>query len=316
MCSLRIGIHTSRAGSLEKAAIRAHDLAANTFQIFSASPKMWRALPPHPDDAALFRRARERFDLDPLAVHVNYLINLASLDPLIRSQSILAFRGELERAAIIGAEYLVVHPGNHKSNPAEEGMAGFVLGLAEAAKDLNLSGLTVLIENTVGAGAQLGGKLLELRAMHDLACRVCDVPIAYCLDTCHLLASGFDIRTEAGLKQTLAEIDKTLGLKQVRVIHANDSKGGLGSHVDRHANIGEGHIGTEGFARILQSPALREKPFILETPVDVEGDDRRNLELLKRLAAPAPEVDKKRQKNRKVKSDNAGKGVRFSGNRA
>jgi deoxyribonuclease-4 len=285
MVHIRIGIHTSRAGSLEKAALRAHELRANTFQIFSASPRQWRANPLDPDDVRRFQEARRRFDLKPLAIHVNYLINLASLDPVIRHNSIRAFRGELERAAKIGAEYLVTHPGNYKLWTAEEGIAAFVLGLNEAAQGLDLAGLTVLIENTVGAGAQLGGKFSELRAMRDLLVQLNDVPIGYCLDTCHLFASGFDISSALGLTKTLQEADSTLGLEHVHVIHANDSKGALGSRLDRHANIGHGQIGEEGFGRILKHPKLRHKPFILETPVDEEGDDHRNLEALRRLAA-------------------------------
>jgi len=217
-------------------------------------------------------------------VHVSYLINLASLDPIIRAKSIAGFRGELERAAMIGAEYLVLHPGSYKGQSLQEGIAAFVAGMAEAAEGLPLNGLTILLENTVGAGAQIGGKLEELRQIRDLSARESDLSIGYCLDTCHLLASGFDIARPAGLKSTVAHIDAVLGLDHVRVIHTNDSKQPLGSRVDRHANIGEGHIGEAGFRRILQHPQLRTKPFILETPVDVEGDDRRNVDTLKRLA--------------------------------
>ena len=281
---MRIGIHTSRSGSLEKSALRAHDLGANTFQIFSASPRMWRAVPPAPDDVARFREARERFNLFPLAIHVNYLINLASLDPVIRANSITAFRGELERAILIGAEYLVTHPGNYKTCTAQEGMAAFVLGLAQASSGLGSSNLTILLENTVGAGCQLGGSFQDLRTMRDLAKQLLDLPVDYCFDTCHLFAAGFDISTAGGLTRTLTEADQSLGLENVRVIHANDSKGLLGSRLDRHANIGQGYIGQAGFRRILRHPALRDKPFILETPVDNEGDDRRDIDLLKELS--------------------------------
>ena len=128
---MRIGIHTSTAGSLERAALKAHELGANCFQIFSASPRMWRAGVPDPLQVKLLRRARERYDLTPLAVHAGYLINLASLDPLIRGKSIEAFRGELDRAGMIGAEYLVVHPGNAKGQSMEEAIAAFVLGLKD-----------------------------------------------------------------------------------------------------------------------------------------------------------------------------------------
>ena len=282
---VRIGIHTSRAKSLENAAIKAHELGANTFQIFSASPRMWRAVTPLRADIRLFRQAREKFDLRPLAVHVSYLVNLATLDPVIREKSIAGFRGELERAAMIGAEYLVVHPGNYKGQSLEEGLAAFVLGMGEAARGLKLDELTVLLENTVGAGSQIGGKLEELHCIRELAARECDVQVGYCLDTCHLLAAGFNIAEQRGLTITVAQISRVLGIDNVRLIHANDSKQPLGSHLDRHANIGEGHIGEAGFRAILQHPRLRKKPFILETPVDEEGDDQRNIDTLKRLAS-------------------------------
>ncbi len=245
---------------------------------------MWRASVPDPADVKRFRAVRERFDLRPLAIHVNYLVNLATLDPLIRERSVLSFRGELDRAAIIGAEYLVVHPGNYKGQSLGQGLAAFVLGLAEAAKGFRVPGLTVLLENTVGSGCQLGSRFEELRTIRDLAARETDLPVAYCLDTCHLLASGFDVANRAGLEATVAWADKILGLDLIRVIHANDSKGALGSHLDRHENIGRGKIGEKGFRSILTHPALREKPFILETPVDEESDDRRNVDALKRLA--------------------------------
>ena len=247
---------------------------------------MWRASMPRADDVTALRRAREQFDLRPLAIHVNYLINLASVDPAIRPRSIAAFRGELERADAIGAEYLVTHPGSYKGQPLEQALAAFALGLAEAAGG-RTPAVTVLLENTAGSGFHIGGRLEELRMIRELAARETSLRVGYCLDTCHLFAAGFDLSSEAGLKKTVAEAERILGLENVKVIHANDSKGGLGSHLDRHENIGEGHIGKEGFRRILAHPALRKKAFILETPYEEDGDDRRNVEILKKLAQPA-----------------------------
>jgi deoxyribonuclease-4 len=267
--------------------LKAAELGANTFQIFSASPRMWRAKAADAQQIKLLRSARERFDLNPLVIHVNYLVNLASLDPTIRGKSIECFRGELERAAAIGAEFLVLHPGSYRGNSIEEGIAAFVLGLRDAAEGIHAPQLTVLIENTVGAGCHLGSRFEELQSIRDLARDLTDLPIGYCLDTCHLLAAGFNIATAAGLRSTLRDVEEFLGLSNVHVIHANDSKAPLGSRVDRHANIGEGHIGTAGFRRILTHPKLRRIPFILETPVKEQGDDRRNLDTLKRLAASA-----------------------------
>lgn len=245
---------------------------------------MWRANAPERAVVRRFRRARERFDLYPLAVHANYLINLASFDPEIRRKSVEAFRGELERTAAIGAEFLVLHPGSYRGASVEQSIAAFVLSLQEAARGFRGRSLTVLIENTAGAGFHLGSRFEELRAIRDEARAHTDLSIGYCLDTCHLLAAGFNIATTAGLRSTLRRAGTTLGLSHVRMIHVNDSKGALGSHLDRHAHIGAGHIGLMGFRRILGHALLKGKPFILETPVDEPGDDRRNLDTLKSLA--------------------------------
>ena len=281
---MRLGIHTFTSGSLEKAAERAAELGANTFQIFSSSPRMWRQAVRGPVEVRAMRDLRERFDLRPLLVHANYLINLASCDATIRAQSIAAFRCELERASMIGAEYLVVHPGSCKGQTVEAGIAAVALALQEASKAADVGAVTVLLENTAGSGSALGSRLEELRMMRDLAGELTELSIGYCLDTCHLLAAGYDIVTPAGLKSVVKEIERALGVENVHAFHANDSKTPLGSRVDRHANIGEGYIGREAFRRILTHPKLRTKPFVLETPVDEPGDDRRNLEALKELS--------------------------------
>jgi len=249
---------------------------------------MWRAGTPEPRQAGLLKAARESYDLDPLVIHVNYLINLASPDPVIRAKSIAAFRAEIERAHILGAEFLVLHPGSYRDTTLEQGIIAFVQGLSDAAEGLPAHKVTILLENTAGAGCHLGSRFEELQTIRDLAGQLTDLPIGYCLDTCHLLAAGYNIAMMTGLKETVRQAEATLGLANVRVIHANDSKFPVGSHVDRHANIGEGHIGEAAFRRILTHPKLRDKPFILETPVDEEGDDRRNLDKLKSLSAKRP----------------------------
>jgi deoxyribonuclease IV len=246
---------------------------------------MWRASTPDPNDILRLHAARERLDLAPLVIHTNYLVNLASLDPEIRAKSITSFRGELDRAKAIAADYLVLHPGNYKNQSLEQGLAAFALGLAEAAAGFSAPGLTVLLENTVGGGTKIGQRFEEIRMIRDLAARETDLPIAYCLDTCHLLAAGFNIAEAAGLEATIAAADRILGLDLVKVIHANDSKGALGSHLDRHENVGKGQIGEAGFARILTHEKLRDKPFILETPVETDDDARRDIDALKRLSA-------------------------------
>ena len=282
---MRLGIHTFTRGSLEKAALKAVELGANTFQIFSASPRMWRARPADAAQVRLLKAVRDRHDLRPLAIHVNYLVNLASLDREIRAKSIACFRGEIERAAAIGAEYLVLHPGSYRNQSIEEAIAACALGLRDATDGLAPRHLTILLENTAGAGCHLGSRFEELQSLRELATDLTDVPVGFCLDTCHLLAAGFNIATAPGLRGTIRQAEDVLGLSHIHLIHANDSRAPLGSRVDRHEHIGRGHIGLDGFRRLLCHPKLRSKPFILETPITTEDDDRRNLDTLKALAA-------------------------------
>ncbi len=280
----RFGLHTSISGSLENAALEAVRVGANTFQIFSASPRMWRAGPSSPEQIRRLRALREKHDLYPLVVHDNYLINMASCDEALRVKSAEAFRGELERALAIGAEYLVAHPGNCRGHSPEEGIVAVVRSLAEASRGLRTAGLTVLLENMAGAGAVLGSRFEELASMRDHAQRFTDLRIGFCIDTCHCLAAGFNVASPDGLRSTVAALDSVLGLDNIPVIHSNDSRMPLGSRIDRHENVGRGHIGEAGFRGILTHPKLRNKAFILETPHDEPGEDVRNLETLKRLS--------------------------------
>jgi len=244
---------------------------------------MWRSGLLDPGEVKRLKAARERLDLAPLAVHDNYLINLASADPVLQERLIEAFRREIERTLAIGAEYLVAHPGNYRGQSLEQGLRTLVESLARAARGIKGKGLTLLLENTVGAGAMLGGSFEELKVIRELAARFLGFEIGFCLDLAHCLASGYDLATPEGLRATVRRAESILGLDNVKVIHANDSKSALGSHVDRHQHIGEGYIGAEGFRRILAQRRLRGKPFILETPREKDDDDRRNVERLKNL---------------------------------
>ena len=290
---MRIGIHTSIAGTLENAALRAVELGANTFQIFSASPRMWRAGPAKPGQIERLKAVREKHDLAPLVIHDGYLINLAALDPVTRARSIAAFRGEIERAIAIGAEYLVAHPGSYRGQTLERGIEAVAKGLIQAARGLKSRRLAILLENTAGSGAQIGSLFEELAELRDLARRGLGFRIGFCLDTAHALAAGYDVASAKGLRETVKQIERILGLENLPVIHANDSKAPLGSRVDRHQHIGQGYIGLEGFRRILNHPKLRAKAFILETPVDKEDDDRRNVEALKSLCRKSPTTIKR-----------------------
>jgi deoxyribonuclease-4 len=274
--SIRVGIHTSIAGDIAGSLDIAHKLGANALQIFSSSPRMWdRGTARIAEaDASRFHQRRKELALGPLVIHGNYLINLASPDPVLRTRSIQAFHQEIVRAVVLGADYLVFHPGSGRDGSKEDAIAAIASSLRQAARGLKLGDLRILLENTAGQGSTIGATFEELKAIVD-ACR--DLELGVCVDTAHLFAAGWDIRTLEGLEKALGDIDRTVGLGCVAVIHVNDSKAPHGSRVDRHENIGEGKIGLKAFSRILNHPRLAGKAFILETPIDKPGDDIRNV---------------------------------------
>lgn len=280
---MRVGVHTSIAGALENAAHHAEKIGCDTFQMFSANPRGWRTLDPTEEECERFRAARERYGLSPAVIHDNYLINLASGDKFIREKSVAAFRRELERARALGADYLVTHPGSAKDSSPSAAIATCVESLKQAAKGLTLNGLMILIENTAGQGSAIGRTFEEVAAIVEGA--AAELPMGVCIDTAHTFEAGYPIHAREGLRDTVKRLDATVGLKNVRVIHANDSKTDFGSCADRHEHIGKGKIGREAFARIVRHPKLRSIPFICETPVDRPGDDKRNLRMMRRLAA-------------------------------
>ena len=283
----RIGIHTSTAGHLAESLERACKLGANCLQLFSFSQRMWGNEPRiAAADAARFRERRGELGLTPLVIHANYLINLASPDPILRVRSVQAFRGEIIRAMDLDAEYLVLHPGSRVGGPLEPALAAVAEGLRQAARGFDLKRLRILLENTAGQGSVLGSRFEELAAIMTMARDSSPgFPLGVCLDTAHLLAAGFEVRTADGLDAMLFDVEQTIGLRNVHVIHMNDSKAMLGARVDRHEHIGKGHIGTEAFARILSHLLLAGRAFVLETPIDKPGDDRRNIRALWTMAA-------------------------------
>lgn len=260
----------------------AHGLGANALQIFSASPRMWERGTSRISeaDAKRFRDRRKELGLGPLVIHDNYLINLASPNPVLRARSVQAFHQEIIRAIALGADYLVAHPGSGRDGTTDAAIAAIAQGLRQATRGLKIGDLRILLENTAGHGASLGSRFEELKAILD-ACP--DLPLGVCIDTAHLFASGWDIRTPAGLDKTIAALDSAVGLARIPVIHVNDSKTALSSRVDRHEHIGKGKIGLDAFRAILNHPSLVGKAFIAETPIDRPGDDRRNVAILWKL---------------------------------
>jgi len=300
--SMRIGIHTSIAGSYLNALESARKLGCNALQIFSASPRMWQGGSARiPDvDAQAFRARRDELRLGPLVIHANYLINLASEQRMLQTRSIQAFHDEIVRAMALGANFLVVHPGSRGESTMGQAISTIIESVKQSSKRAPMGGLRILIENTAGMGTAVGARLEEVG---EILQGLRNLPVGACLDTAHLFAAGYNIKTEAGLASTVGQIESTIGLENVPVIHANDSKIDLGGRVDRHEHIGKGKIGAEAFAKILQHPrfgsagpeGLTGRAYIAETPIDDPGDDRRNVAALWELAGlkeRAPEAEK------------------------
>ncbi len=289
--STRIGIHTSIAGGHRNALETARKLGCNALQIFSANPRQWQGGSARiaEVDAVAFRARRAELGLGPLVIHANYLINLASPQPMLRVRSIQAFHDEIVRGMSLGADFLVVHPGTRGEATCAQAVATVIESVKQASKRASLGGMRILLENTAGMGTCLSSRLEE---MAEILAGLNGFPVDVCLDTAHLFASGYDIRTEEGLAATIGQIEKTIGLERVPVMHINDSKIPLGGRVDRHEHIGKGKIGAEAFRRILQHPRLSAMPpeglagrvFIAETPIDEPGDDRKNVAALWELA--------------------------------
>lgn len=283
LTSRRIGIHTSTAGGVENAAERAYRLGCNTLQVFSSSPRQWKPYELGAPQCADMRRLRERYDLKPLVIHANYLVNLAGGNPEFHRKSIAAFRGELERALALCADYLVVHPGSYRGLTREQGLQRAAEAIEHAADGLGLwnHGLRVLIENTAGSEFSLGGNFEQVAELVQHLRKL--VPMGACIDTCHTHVAGYDIVSEEGYTKTMQDLDHTVGLGNVHVFHCNDAKAACGSKLDRHQHIGKGTIGLEPFRRLLNDPRLADAAFVAETPIDEPLDDLMNVNTLKSL---------------------------------
>jgi deoxyribonuclease-4 len=291
----RIGIHTSTAGGIALAAERAYRLGANTFQIFSSSPRQWKPYQLSQSQCDEMRRLRLKYNLGPLLIHTGYLVNLASATEEFHCRSVQAFRGELERAMALGADYLVMHPGSFRGRSREDGLKLVAHSVAEAAQGLALeeSGLRILIENTAGAEFSLGGSFDQVAHLLKYLRPVC--PVGACIDTCHTHASGYDIVSERGWRETMRQLDTAIGLQNVFVWHCNDAKDPRGSRRDRHEHIGKGRIGLEAFRRLLNDPRAAHAAFIAETPIEEPQDDLRNVETLKSLVRSTTARAKRKQ---------------------
>lgn len=277
----RFGIHLSISGGVARAAERACELGCDTFQIFSRNPRTLKAKPIDPDDAAAFRAAVLKSGIRPVVIHVNYLINVASPKDDTYQLSVDALTDELARADALGAELVVMHPGNHLGSGVEAGAARIASAI-DRAYEYTQASARLCLENMAGAGTEIGTAFAQLRMIMDMA--QYGPRLGVCFDTCHAYGAGYDVATAHGLRATVEEIESALGIDRVVAVHANDSKGQLGAGKDRHEHIGDGMIGLAGFRNILACPELAGLPFILETPVDSPDDQVRDLAAIRSCA--------------------------------
>jgi len=274
----RIGAHLPIKGGLHEALLLGAELGCGAIQLFSRNPRGWMAKPLTREAIDLFRQTRKRTKILPVLIHANYLINLAAADELLAAKSIVSFREEVERAILLGVDYLVVHPGSARGACETDGIETCARSLNTACKRLRLGRFSILLENTAGQGECIGHRFEHLQEIMN---RCPKLPLGVCIDTAHSFAAGYDIREEEGLEATIKIIRRTVGLKNVRAVHFNDSRAPYNSRVDRHWHIGEGHIGREALRRVARHPKLAHAAFILETPYDDPRADLKNLEMLR-----------------------------------
>ncbi len=277
-----IGAHVKASGGVWKAIDNGVELGCEAVQFFAGSPRTWAPMVYREKDAAHFREARRASPVHYAVIHTIYLINLATANEDFYEKSVAALVGAARSAEQLGADAIVTHVGSHQGAGFEEGLARVQHALGRVLEEVEGSAVRVLLEDTAGAGGTMGVDFRELGAMIDSVGG--DPRVGLCLDTCHLFAAGFDLRTREGVDRALEALDDACGIERLELLHLNDSKTPLGSNRDRHANIGEGELGLEAFREIVNHPAFAALPGILEVPGFAgEGPDLRSVELLRSL---------------------------------
>ncbi len=279
---MKVGAHVGASGGLTTAFGRAQAIGAETIQIFGAPPQTWRRRNIRPDECEAFRAGMKETGIEPVFIHGVYLINLATGDPGQLTKSTDALAGDLRLASAIAAKGVIFHIGSHKGAGFEQVLPQ-VAGALRRVLDETPDDAWIILENSAGMGGSVGSKFSELAAIVKAAA---SPRLKVCLDTEHAYAAGYNLAERAGLDAAVAEFDREIGLSQLVAVHANDSKVPLGGGVDRHDNIGEGHVGRGGFEVIMAHPAFQSVPFLLEVPgFDGEGPDQRNVDILKEIRA-------------------------------
>ncbi|PIQ86078.1 MAG: endonuclease [Candidatus Omnitrophica bacterium CG11_big_fil_rev_8_21_14_0_20_43_6] len=277
-----LGVHVSGAGKIYQTLDIAKSLGCDTLQIFSRSPQSWRkGVQLSPEDIKEFNLRRKKFKINPVFIHISYLINLASPDPRLYNGSIQAYIEDIREAEKLGADFIVTHMGSHKETSEDAGIKRLIEALNKILEKTQGAKVGILLENTSGSGSWLGYRFYHqqkiLKGLKEKS------RVGLCLDTAHAYLAGYDLATKTGLDKTIAEIQEMVGIQLVKLIHLNDAAGELGCHFDRHDHIGLGHIGLAGMKRIINHPKLKNIPMILETPKSTPTSDQENLSLVRKL---------------------------------
>ncbi|MCF8885483.1 MAG: deoxyribonuclease IV [Nitrososphaerota archaeon] len=275
-----LGAHVSISGTIDKAVDRAVELKCTTFQIFTRNPRGWKAKKLTDEEVEDFREKMKKYGFRVAVSHMPYLPNISSPQQQTFKKSVKSLIEEFERTNLLGLNYLVVHIGSHLGK-------GLDVGIKRAAEAVNTAlskvegSVMILLENMAGQKNSVGSRFEDVKRILNLI----EYPdrVGVCLDTCHAFAAGYDLRTREAIDNTLNDFDQIIGIKLLKVVHINDSKGDLGSHLDRHEHIGMGKIGENGFRELFHHPWIRDLPLILETPVDSRGDFATNLEKCREL---------------------------------
>jgi deoxyribonuclease-4 len=275
---LRVGAHTSIAGGVQNAVEEQLEYDGNCGQIFSHSPQVWADPSIDEDDAAAFRDLAAEHDVGPWVIHSSYLVNLCTPKDDLHEKSVASMQTELDVADRLDIDYVNVHLGAHTGAGVEGGLENAV----ESLDELDVpDGVTVLVESDAGSGTKLGGQFEHLAYVCDESRHDLEV----CLDTAHMFAAGYDISTPAGVDETFAEFDATVGTERLACVHLNDSKHECGTNKDEHAHIGEGHIGEDGMRAFVTHDAVADVPLVLETPTEDGRSFAWNIEKVRKLAA-------------------------------
>jgi len=273
----KIGCHVSISGSINLSFERAARLGCNTFQIFTKNPRGWAARTFADSEIQKFRENIKLAEISPIFAHISYLPNLASQNEVIYKKSLASFMLELERCSVLNIPYFVIHGGSYKGGTLEQGLSTYVKSLLRGLEGIEKK-VIILIENSAGGKNSITGDLNNISKILD---EIGDKQaVKICFDTCHAFGSGYDLRDEKGINKTIKNIESSIGMDRIVLVHANDSKGDLGSHRDFHEHIGLGKIGRNGFRAMVNHPLFNQKPWILETPVNEIRGDRENIEYI------------------------------------